>query len=134
MKKTRIAALIAIALAIGILFAMAGDSSTYKTFETAYSEKGKEFHVIGELVSEREMEYNPRKDPNYFAFWMKDEDGAVRKVIYRDIKPQDFERSDKIVVTGRMQDDEFLASTILLKCPSKYIDDEIELENGSASR
>lgn len=45
-------------------------------------------------------------------------------------KPQDFERSEQIVVTGSMKDNQFYADEILMKCPSKY-KEEITLRKGS---
>ena len=42
-------------------------------------------------------------------------------------KPQDFERSESVVVTGEMRNNEFVANEILMKCPSKYKDDEIRI-------
>ena len=35
-------------------------------------------------------------------------------------KPQDFEKSEQIVVIGKMEAGNFVASDILMKCPSKY--------------
>jgi cytochrome c-type biogenesis protein CcmE len=42
------------------------------------------------------------------------------KVIYNGAKPQDFEMSEQIVVTGRAENGVFKADKILMKCPSKY--------------
>jgi cytochrome c-type biogenesis protein CcmE len=39
-------------------------------------------------------------------------------------KPQDFERSEQIVLTGKMRGEDFVASDMLMKCPSKYKDEE----------
>jgi cytochrome c-type biogenesis protein CcmE len=39
--------------------------------------------------------------------------------------PPDFLRSEKVVVIGRYQQDSFVASKILLKCPSKYEDETL---------
>lgn len=46
-------------------------------------------------------------------------------------KPQDFERSEQVVLTGKMDGDEFVATEILMKCPSKYKDEEIYLKEKS---
>ena len=51
---------------------------------------------------------------------MTDEKGVEKKVIYNKPKPQDFEKSEKVVVIGSMKNDEFMATSLLLKCPSKY--------------
>jgi cytochrome c-type biogenesis protein CcmE len=60
---------------------------------------------------------------------MVDDNKEERKVILDQGKPQDFELSEQIVLTGKMKDDEFIASEILLKCPSKYKDEEVYLKN-----
>ena len=59
---------------------------------------------------------------------MKDDEGLEKKVILNQSKPQDFEMSESIVVTGKMKGDSFVADEILLKCPSKYKDEEIYLK------
>jgi len=48
-------------------------------------------------------------------------------------KPQDFELSEEIVVTGSIQGDEFVGKDILLKCPSKYKDEEIYIREENRS-
>ena len=77
MKKTHIAALILIVVSIGVIIAMIGDYSHYETFATARSAEGKEFHIVGTLARQEDMEYNPERDPNYFSFYMKDTEGNV---------------------------------------------------------
>jgi cytochrome c-type biogenesis protein CcmE len=128
MKKTHIAGLLIIAGAVVAIILSIGDSSTYVTFGKADLYPNKEFHVVGELVREKEIYYNPVKDANFFSFYMKDNDGSVRRVILQDAKPQDFERSEQIVIVGKPQGDDFHASKILLKCPSKYQEDEIQIK------
>ncbi|MNT82326.1 hypothetical protein D3C72_2220400 [compost metagenome] len=58
---------------------------------------------------------------------MKDEKGKVNKVVYAGTKPQDFERSEKLVLIGKMDNNTFYASKILMKCPSKYNDELVEV-------
>jgi len=126
MKKSHILALIVVGLMIAVIISTSTSYSTYETFATATSTSGKDFQVVGELEKDKEMVYEPLKDPNKFSFYMKDKAGEVRKVIYAGAKPQDFERSEQIVLTGHIKDEDFLASKILLKCPSKYIEDELD--------
>jgi cytochrome c-type biogenesis protein CcmE len=45
------------------------------------------------------------------------------KVIYRKEKPSNLEHSERLVLKGKMDDDHFECSEILMKCPSKYKDD-----------
>ncbi len=125
MKKIHVAGLVLIALGIGVIVSLSGDYSRYETFTGAQQEPGKEFQIVGTLVTDREMYYDPLVDPNYFTFWMKDKDSVERKVILYNSKPHDFERSEQIVVTGYMQGQEFIARSILMKCPSKYADQQL---------
>ena len=84
------------------------------------------------LQKEKEMVYNPIQDANYFSFYVKDQQGEECKVIYAGTKPQDFEKSEQIVLIGKMKSDEFHASKILMKCPSKYNNDKVETKEFKA--
>lgn len=127
MKKSHILILIVIAIAVGVIVAMTGDYTTYSNFVQA-KENGKAVNVAGYLAKDKPLIYDPLKDPNYFEFTMYDRDGNVQEVVYRGSKPQDFERSEQLVVKGKMEGNYFRASEILMKCPSKYVNDEITLK------
>jgi cytochrome c-type biogenesis protein CcmE len=116
------------ALAVGVIIYMAGDYTTYSNFLQAQSKPDVTVKVVGYLAKDKEVIYDPQKDPNYFAFTMADKEGNLQKVWYKGSKPQDFERSEQVVITGRMDGSQFHASEILLKCPSKYVNDEIVLK------
>ncbi len=126
MKRTHIIALLFIAVLTGVLISMLGDFSRYETFDSAYAQKGKEINVVGVLAAGSELIYEPLKDPNRFIFYLEDENGVVREVFYKGEKPTDFERSEKIVVTGKLVGEQFVASKILMKCPSKYVDEQFQ--------
>lgn len=132
MKKSSIAGILIIALAIGIIISTYADSSTYGSFKDA-KESTSELHVVGQLNKEKELFYDPKQDANYFAFYMRDNEGRESKVVFNGSKPQDFERSEQIVLTGKMVGNEFHASKILMKCPSKYTADEVEITEVSAT-
>ena len=58
---------------------------------------------------------------------------TIKKVLYHGTKPQDFERSEQIVLVGKMKEEgDFQASSILMKCPSKYNDGKPELQEYKA--
>ena len=57
---------------------------------------------------------------------MTDEKGKEMKVVCSREKPQDFERSEQIVLTGKVKDNVFMAHDMQLKCPSKYQDQAIQ--------
>lgn len=126
MKKTHIIGLILIAAAIGIIISMTADYTQYQTFSSAKGKSNKEFQVVGQLVKDKEMVYDAEKNANYFSFYVQDKEGDVCKVVFNGTKPQDFERSEQIVLTGKMQGSEFHCSHILMKCPSKYKNDKLD--------
>lgn len=124
MKKSHLLAILIVAVAIGILISASKDVTTYANFSQASKSEDK-VKLVGQLVKERPVEYDPEKDPNFLAFYLKDEAGEIRRVELKAAKPQDFERSESIVLTGQMNGEVFAASDMLLKCPSKYKDQEV---------
>lgn len=133
MKKSSILGIIVIAIAIGVIISTYSDSSTYGSFHEAKVTQS-ELHVVGQLNKEKPLFYDPDKDVNYFSFYMTDNKGQECKIVFNGIKPQDFERSEQIVLTGAMVGDEFHASKILMKCPSKYTEDEVEVTEVTAKQ
>lgn len=137
MKKIHILGLIVIAIAVGVIISTAGDASTYVTFNEAeaMTRKGNHtsIHVVGELTKDEQgnitnMMYRPEIDPNHFEFSLIDNAGTVKKVVYPAPMPQDFDKSEQVVVIGKMEDGYFYAEKILLKCPSKYENDKLEIK------
>ncbi|TXK44646.1 cytochrome c maturation protein CcmE [Pontibacter qinzhouensis] len=134
MKKSHIIGMIVIAMAIGIIMSTAGDASTYVSFgeaiERAKDGDDTKVHVVGRLKKDAQghivgMQYDPTRDPNYFTFTLVDTNRVEQRVVYFQPKPQDFERSEQVVITGNMQNQVFVADKILLKCPSKYVEKEV---------
>lgn len=134
MRKTHIAALLVIAIAIVGILSISSDYSSYATFDKASSYPDQEFRVIGYLNEAKDMSYDPQKDPNYFEFQLVDKDGREEKVVFYGTKPRDFDRSEEVVLTGNMDNDQFVANKILLKCPSKYVEDEIDIQEFKATK
>ena len=132
MKKSHILAILVVAVAIGILISASADVTTYATFDQA-SKSGESVKLVGQLVKEQPVEYNPEKDPNYLSFHLRDDNGVTCRVVLRASKPQDFERSEQIVLTGAMKNGTFEASDMLLKCPSKYKDQEVYIRSEQGS-
>ncbi len=133
MKKSSIIGLVIIAIAIAVIIGLYANTSTYGTFSDAKSASG-ELHVIGYLDKQKELYYDAAKDANYFSFFMKDKKGDECKVVFPGTKPQDFERSEQIVLVGEMRGSEFHASHIQMKCPSKYTQDKVEITEASAKK
>lgn len=141
MKKIHILGLIVIAVAVGIIISTAGDASTYVTFGEAEvmarNGNNTSIHVVGQLTKNEEgqitnMIYRPEIDPNHFEFALVDNAGLEKKVVYPAPMPQDFDKSEQVVVIGKMEDGYFYAEKILLKCPSKYENDKLEIKEYNA--
>ena len=123
MKKLHIIAIVVIAIAIGVIFVSLKSTSTYADFQEALNNPGTEYHVVGTLDRSKQQIYDPRVNPDEFHFTMVDSKGLVRPVVLHKSKPQDFEKSEQIVLIGEVKNDgRFHANDILMKCPSKYND------------
>ncbi|MGO1243997.1 MAG: cytochrome c maturation protein CcmE domain-containing protein [Sphingobacterium sp.] len=132
MKKSSIILIAIIAVAIAMILVIYTDSSTYSTFTEA-KEKNTELYVVGVLNKEKALHYDPITDANHFSFYMYDNDSTECQIVFRGSKPQDIERSEQIVLTGKMEGQIFHASKILMKCPSKYNQDQVEIIESTAS-
>ncbi len=124
MKPIHIVALLVIAGGMAMLSLQAKDVSTYANFSEANT-AGEKVKVAGKLIKDKPMSYNPEKNANLFTFYLQDQNGKEVLVNLLKPKPQDFELSEQVVVTGEMRGDVFVANEVLLKCPSKYKDEEI---------
>lgn len=133
MKKSSIFGLIVIAIAIAVIISVYSNSSTYGSFKDAQSTTS-ELHVVGHLNKNKQLIYDATKDANYFSFYMTDNKGQECKVVFTGSKPQDFERSEQIVLTGKMEGGEFHANHILMKCPSKYTKDQVEISEAKSTK
>lgn len=118
MKRSHIAIIVTIAVAIGAIMVTINDASTYVGFAKADETPGTKYTVIGYLDKEAPMNYDARA--NKFEFTAIDKEGKKRTVFYAQPKPQDFERSEEITMKGYSTDSAFVAEEILMKCPSKY--------------
>jgi len=126
MKKIHIIAIIVVAVGLGVIVSTISNSSTYAPFKEAKLKTGKTFHVVGKIDKSKTFIYNPEVNANLFGFYLIDNEGADVRVLYNGAKPQDFERSEQIVVVGKMKGEDFIANQILMKCPSKYNGNEAD--------
>jgi cytochrome c-type biogenesis protein CcmE len=138
MKKLNIVVLVVIAIVIALLISQLGDFTTYETIKTAKAKEGKTVTVIAKL-DKSSLHYDPVKNPNYLTFQVTDTLGDRMAVAYYYEKPTDMEKSERIVLKGKMDKEGIFQireqSGILLKCPSKYKDNPNAMkEDFSASR
>jgi hypothetical protein len=125
MKKIHVVMLVCIAAAIAVLLGFMGNVTTYETVQSAREKKGKIVTVIAKLDTAT-LYYDPIKNPNYLTFEATDSLGDRMKVAYYYEKPYDMEKSERVVLKGKMENNIFeirKKDGILVKCPSKYKDD-----------
>ncbi len=108
---------IAVIFVIVALFSFNSSSIEYSNFGPAKT-SGKKVQVIGQCIKEKQSVYNSQA--NQFTFYMKDKENKEAKVVYNGSKPNNFDMAVYFVVTGKFQGNDFVASDILTKCPSKY--------------
>ena len=143
MKISHIFGIIVIAIAIGIIVSTAGDARSDVTFTKAHERASNRDNDMTHVVRKQQKNtsgqitdliYDPRIDPNHFEFTLVDNENKPCKVIYNAPKPQDFDRSEQVVVIGAMQGNHFQADKILLKCPSKYQENKLETKEYTAKK
>lgn len=134
MKKSHILGVIVIAVAIGVITTTAGDASSYVSFNEArlMANQGSEakIHVVGTLKKNNRgevIDIFESPDKLSFKFLLIDQLGNEQEVLYAKPIPQDFDRSEQVVVVGSYYEEKFVADKILLKCPSKYQEEKIEV-------
>lgn len=134
MKKTHLIGIIVIAVAIVIIISTAGDASAYVNFEDAkemYEAGNKnKIHVVGSLLKDsggQVLGVETSPDMLSFKFNMIDEKGLQQEVYHPNPMPTDFLRSEQVVVVGAYQNGKFVADKILLKCPSKYQEEGVNV-------
>lgn len=120
MKKSQIVLIVLIAVVIGTFIATFTGSSTSVAFAEAFQNPGKEFKVSGTLNRDHPVSYDPEVNVELTTFHMKDKEGNTREVKLQMAKPTGLEQSETIDLYGTVVDGEFIASDMLMKCPSKY--------------
>src|SRR5690606_5563875 len=125
MSKKSIILLIAIAVVLGLAVSMFGSLSTYETFSSAAEKEGQTIVVMGTLDTTKPMVYDSELDANKFVFHAVDKAGTTHQVVFNGTKPDDFERTESLVMTGYVKGDVFYCQKIQMKCPSKYEDQQI---------
>lgn len=107
-----------------LMYNFGNSIDTYVNFEQA--EHRSSSHVVGTWDDTQEWGFS--RESMRFSFYMKDQDGNVRRVVYPRPKPNNFEQATQLVVIGEMRNNIFYANDMLMKCPSKYNDaSELEL-------
>lgn len=103
-------------------FAFYSFSSTlnpYVTFAEAAQRSGT-VQVSGYLIDDN-IHYD--LGSRQLQFKLEDEEGTRVPVTYAGVKPDNMEHAESVVVIGKFDGDVFVAERLLVKCPSKYEED-----------
>ena len=127
MKKRYLVGGVILVLAVGwLLYTSFGSSVTYYVTISELLDKGYEtcdtnIRVAGK-VADDSIKWNAKEIELEFAVVQGDD---TLRVIYKGIKPDGFKVGSDIMVEGTYHSDKiFRASSILMRCPSKYIPEE----------
>jgi cytochrome c-type biogenesis protein CcmE len=110
----------AVVIVVGVIVGAVNfmeSSVEYMDFEAA-QKQNKKAQVKGEWVREMESGFDAEK--TQFSFYMKDEHARVVRVVLDGAKPNNFEIATSVVAKGKFEGDQFHATEVLTKCPSKY--------------
>ena len=124
MKKFHILLLILAVAAISGMSFFIKDLTTYETFSSAQKKADKFVVVKVQLDKSAPIAYDQLKNPNLTTFYAVDKDGNRTKVLYRNAKPTDIEKSEGLDLNGYMRAGYFECTKLQMKCPSKYKDDQ----------
>ena len=85
---------------------------------------GKEIKITGKVLNDK-LEEKLTSDGKIYKFEIKDKmvkkDPAKLTVLYTGVLPDSFQENADVVCTGELnKNGEFIASSIIAKCPSKY--------------
>jgi cytochrome c-type biogenesis protein CcmE len=129
MKTSHILLLLLLIAAIGIVISLVFKADTYSSFREARISPGREVQIIGTPERDSTMKTDTL-DGLHFTFYMRDDKDELAKVRVAGGEPRDFKKLEQVVVIGKMEDSVFMASSLLLKCPSKYDEDNAPEEFG----
>ena len=79
---------------------------------------GSSSQVNGTLADPAKVQYDVDKGELVFA--LQDETHETMTVVYRGVKPANFEQATSVVAIGTYKEGRFEADQLLVKCPSKY--------------
>ena len=122
MKKIHIILLVFIAGTIALLISLLNTGSTYETITEAKAKPGKFVHVAVRLDKTKPVEFDAKKDPNFLSFHAVGIENPTEsmKVIYRNGEIPNLMISERLVLKGKYENEQFECKDVQTKCPSKY--------------
>lgn len=118
MKPRIVIGSLLVLLSIGIgVTAFKQSLTPYISFAEA-RRSGSSVQVNGVLADPAHVRYDAGRSELVFA--LKDDKNEVMEVVYKGVKPVNFEMATNVVAIGSYHDGRFAADQLLVKCPSKY--------------
>lgn len=107
-------------IVLAITYGMFGFQSGFRSYTQSVDEavaSSRSVQLAGFLGTTGEYDQAGR-----FTFMIQDENGKMLKVVSDDPRPANFEHAISIVAIGRYDaaEEAFMADDLLVKCPSKY--------------
>ena len=108
--------LVAVSIAIGVT-AFKKSLTPYISFAEA-KKTNSSVQVNGVLADPSKVRYDAGRSELVFA--LKDDKNEVMDVVYKGVKPVNFEMATNVVAIGTYKAGKFEADQLLVNCPSKY--------------
>lgn len=131
MKKTEIILVLVLAIVVAIIVLTFASSNENVTFAEAKAHVNDRVKIIGTFDKASGVVYNPLENPNRTVFYITDKSGDKQKIelIHKDGKPMGLEQSESVTLEGKWgNDNQFHADYVLMKCPSKYNEQQHSLK------
>ncbi len=128
LKGPVVTAVVASLAMAGVVGAFMSSASPYVTIAEAKERGGDGLHVAGVLVKDS---CKPDLKTGHLFFKLTDANGATIEVEHTGTRPASLLQADKVVAIGAVKGDRFVSRDLLVKCPSKY---EEEQKNPLAAR
>lgn len=119
-NKAIIGVLILIIFSVFAFHSFRSALNPYVAFAEA-SQTGRNVQVMGTLVDTKQIGYDIQSGKLHF--YLADEEGTVALVVYDGAMPDNFDHADSVVIMGRFLDGAFHADRLMVKCPSKYVEE-----------
>jgi cytochrome c-type biogenesis protein CcmE len=109
---------------VGVLVAFAQGGSSYLSVKEARMNGGQSIHVAGTIDTATLKER--RKAGDQLEFDLVDPAGDRIHVRHVGEPPANLGEAKKVVVVGRVEGGNFISERMLVKCPTKYKDEEAQ--------
>lgn len=115
--KYLIGGIIIVSFFVLAIFAFDSEKIEYQNLKEA-QQTGQIVQVNCQWLKDKETYFD--QNNNQFIFYIKDENGFESKVVLDGMRPANFDTAPKLVIKGQYKNNEFHATEVLTKCPSKY--------------